>query len=734
MLMEYYGISTHNLKNIDFVIQEGQITVLKGVSGSGKSSLAIDTIYQISEDELSQISSNSEKEAFYIISDYKNIIPAICLRQENFNTNPRSTIGTYSGINRFFQNILAYQYSISRELLKFNNPDISCKRCHGIGSILKPSINDIVEIHAPLSVKSFRIWNGTNSDFYRKLLEAFCADNGIKLSGSFEDLPDKHKQLLLYGKSEKKYTIKYCSAGIKHSKTDRYTGALNFADQLLKETDLSAAQKNYFIEEKCPICDGGRFSVETTQYTLWGKSLSEIYLMNFEKLYFFLEDNLRNTNDKYVHLQCKPVLAYLREAIHINLGHLFLNRSIPSLSGGELQRIGIVKACVTQFNRFLFVIDEPTASLHPSEWHNIVNIVKDICQKGNTILLIEHSHVFDKAANRIIHLGPGAGNDGGNIIPPPNDDSRRIEKKDHYFIKSPKWIEISKACYNNVDIEYSKIPIGSLIGICGVSGSGKSSFAKKILPQFIKNSTYICQEPIRGNSYSIVASVLGITQEIEHFFAEKVHKKKDFFDFYTRGSIGQCDLCKGVGRVVEKNINWVSENKCPQCKGQRFSQKSLTVYWDKINIYDFMCLTIDQMMCYFDTKSHTYKKLESTSKMGLGYLRLNQSTDNLSGGEAQRLKISANIFKYKRSRTYILDEPFRGVDAKNINRILDILLNLVEAGNTIFIVEHNPDVIKKCSYIIEFGPSSGSMGGKIVFSGTLADFSKRKNSLMYPYL
>lgn len=734
MLVEYHGISTHNLKNIDFSIGEGHIIVLKGVSGCGKSSLAIDTIYQISEDELSQISSCCEKEAVYVVNDYKNILPAICLRQENFNTNPRSTIGTYSGINRFFQNIFANQNSISRELLRFNNPDAACKECHGTGSVLKPSLEEIVDIHAPLSAKSFKIWNGVNSDFYRKLLETFCSDKGIKLLGTFEDLPYKHKQLLLYGKSEKKYTTRYYSAGVKHSKTDRYTGAIDFANQMLKEKRLTAAQKCFFIEDKCPICNGGRFSNESNRYLLWGKSISEIYLMNFDRLYFFLEDNLRKTNDRYLHLQCKPILAYLRAALNINLGHLFFNRSIPSLSGGELQRIGIVKACVTQFNHFLFVMDEPTASLHPSEWHNIVSIVEEIRRKGNTILLIEHSQVFDKIADQIVYLGPGAGSEGGEIIPTPSSREREgILKNPHSFIKSQEWIEIFNASYNNVNIKYTKIPLGSLIGICGVSGSGKSSFAKRILPQYIKNATYICQEPIRGNSYSIVSTVLGVTQELEQFFAGQVHKRKDFFDFYNSGP-GQCDLCKGVGRVVEKSIHWVSENKCPECKGQRFSQKTLSFYWNQMNIFDFMNLTINQIMSYFDKKTETYKKLELASKMGLGYLRLAQSTDTLSGGEAQRIKISANISKYKRQRTYILDEPFRGVDTENIDRILDLLHDLVKTGNTVFVIEHNPHVIRRCSYVLEFGPSSGSKGGQIVFSGTLKDFAANKQSPMFPFL
>ena len=258
MSIDYYGITTHNLQNLTFQINEDSIVVLKGVSGSGKSSLAIDTIYQISEDELSQITSSSEKRSFYTINDYKNILPALCLRQENYNINPRSTIGTYSGINLYFQNLFAYANSISRELLRFNNPEVACRECLGIGTILTPSLNNIIDIFSPFSVKSFRIWSGKLSDFYQKLLQEFCADNSIRMSVPFCDLPEEQKTKLLYGKSDEKYTIKYSSAGIKHTKTSYYIGALSYAQDLLIKHNITESQKQFFAvyiitQKRCPV-------------------------------------------------------------------------------------------------------------------------------------------------------------------------------------------------------------------------------------------------------------------------------------------------------------------------------------------------------------------------------------------------------------------------------------------------------------------------------------------------
>lgn len=733
MTVEYHGITTHNLKNIDFSFEEGKIIIIKGVSGSGKSSLAIDTIYQISEDELSIITHNSEMRSSYSIYDYNNILPAVCLRQENYNTNPRSTIGSFFGVNLFFQNIYSYVNSISRELLRFNNPDVACKECHGIGSVLAPSINDIVDFFSPLSKKAIKIWLGKNSDYYYKLLVEFCKDNNIDMSIPVFMLSEKDQQSLLYGKSQKKYTTKYVSAGVKHSKTAQYTGAVSFALDLLQKQNISRAQKSFFIEEVCRACKGGRYSDELSQYKVWGKSLPELYLMEFDQLACFFTDNLKKTSDIYLHTQCNHILKFIKAAIKNKLGYLNMNRSIPSLSGGEYQRLCMTKVCITHFRHFLYILDEPTASLHPCERGSVADTLLEVKKRQNTILVVEHSDSFDKIADKIVCLGPGAGVDGGEIISKEVLDANRVDQMKYHFLPCKSWIGISFAKHNNVLIKDGLIPYGSLVGICGISGSGKSSFAKRILPRYIQNCTYICQDPIRGNSYSTVASFLGLSNEIEDFFSEKTKKKNVYFKYYNEGT-GQCAFCKGIGRVVERSIRWVSENVCPECKGKRFSQKTLSFYWSDMNIYDFMNQTIEQASRFFDRTTQIGKTLRVATQFGLGYLRLFQNTENLSGGEAQRIKMIAYLSKYKRARNYILDEPFRGVDPQNTSNILSLFVDMVKQGNSIFVVEHNPMVLAQCSYIIEFGPGSGSKGGNMLFAGSKDDFIQKRQSSIIPFL
>lgn len=731
MPIKYQGITTHNLKGIDFSITEDSIVVLKGVSGCGKSSLAIDTIYQISEDELAQMMNRPRRSSLYSIEEYSGILPGICLRQENYNINPRSTIGTYFGMNLYVQNIFSYVGSISREMLRFNNPDVACEKCHGLGTILVPSLNDIIDIFVPLSERAFKIWNGTDSDFYYKLFDAFCRDNGISTSLPFTELSEDQKNKLLYGASDKKYSIQFISGRIKHSRTKKYTGCIDFLNDILAKKELTISMRRFFVDEPCPSCNGGRFSHEIDKYLLFGKTIAEIYLTEFDVLSLFIKKNLKKTNDPYLLRQFKPIVTFLDSAINAKLGYLNLNRSIPSLSGGELQRLCMAKACIGQFNRFLYVMDEPTSALHPSEWSMMAEMLQNIRNRHNTILLIEHSHAFDKMADKVVFLGPGAGRDGGQIIPSANEKVH--DALPYSFIKSSFHAHITVASYNNVKIEDADIPTKSLIGICGVSGSGKTSFAKKILPQYIPNATYINQEPLRGNSYSIVATALDILKDIALFFSVVTKRDVKLFNYCNDGP-GCCTTCDGVGRVVEKSIHWVSENECPDCKGMRFSKRALSAQWHGYNIYDFLNLSIAQIQTLLATEKNISKKLKTASDVGLGYLRLFQRTDTLSGGEAQRIKLAANISKFKKPRTFILDEPFRGVDLQNEKKIIQLLIALVKAGNTVYVVEHDPFVLAHCSYLLEFGPGSGTSGGKIIFNGTRSSIAKCKQSIIAQYL
>lgn len=731
MSIRYLGISTHNLKHIDFSLESKKITLIKGVSGCGKSSLAIDTIYKISADEMAQLTHCETGISSYSIDGYTGIIPAICLRQENFNTNPRSTIGTYFSLNQYIINIFSYITRKPHVIFQFSNPDVSCKRCRGLGTVPVPSINNFVDCFSKLSSRCFRIWNTSDSEFYSILFNEFCKENHIPMNCCFNDLSEKQQELILYGESKDKRTIRYKCNGKIRTRVGRYRGPMVTLNELINNEELTKSNRKYFNDETCPDCHGSRFSDYLTDFTFNGRTLPELYLMEFGDLFFFISKSIQETSDKFIKQQCQLLLIFLNAAINIRLDYLTLNRTIPSLSGGEFQRISLAKASVVQFNGFLYVLDEPVSALHPAEYSVVTSLIQTIRNRGNSILIIEHSDVFDSIADKVVYLGPEAGKKGGNIVS--KSEIKTTKKIPFVFFQKKGSFHIDNAFYNNVRINSLQIPTGTLVGICGISGSGKSTFIRDILPYYIKKSVILNQSAIRGNCYSLVATAINVMGDIEKYFSKNTNKDIKYFWFSSLGP-GQCPVCHGSGILSDQSIGWKSEFSCPACKGKRFSKISLSYKVDGLSIYDFLNLDIDTILEMIPKDSTISKKLRVLSKLGLGYINLFQNTETLSGGEIQRLKMANAIIRNKKSSALLLDEPFRGLDEANVNKLLDYIYELVNLGCSIFMVEHIPYVLAHCSYIIEFGPGSGKHGGNVIYNGSRADINRCRHSLIAPFI
>lgn len=658
--------------------------------------------------------------------------PFVCARR-NYNVNPRSTVGTYFRAVQFLINVFSSECHISREQFNFNNPDYYCQKCRGLGSVLVPSVIDSLDDSKSVSERAFRIWNVRDSELYNKLLFAYCERAGIPVDVPLGKMKPAHRDLLLNGVSGEKFKIAYRSAGVKRTKTTAFNGLLPFLNEQLQDDEVPSAYRNFYFPGKCPTCGGSRLSPDIAQYQVFGTSVKECLTMEFEDLQGFLRKR-RSGMPSYVAGQFSQLLKFIESAIRMKLGYLDLSRAIPSLSGGELQRLSMAKAIVSQFNGFLYVFDEPTAALHPSEWQSVADAVCEVKKRGNTVLAIDHSTSLEDVADRVEYLGPGAGGKGGEFVKPYEDGYRNFAAcVQPPFYASTRSVLVAKCKYNNIDLLNVKIPVGTLVGVCGVSGSGKTSFVQHVLPHYFPGLVYVNQEPIRGNSYSTVATSLDVQKGLVGFWAKTTGTQIANFDYIHAGR-GQCAECSGTGRVIEKSAHCVTDVLCPECKGARYSKSTLRIKWQGMNLYEFLSKSIDEVLDVLPSKLDIARRLNLASQAGLGYLRLCQPIDTLSGGEAQRIKIVSKISHATRGRAFALDEPFRGVDAENAKKLLLLIMTQVEQGVSMFVVEHNPAILSCCSYIMEFGPASGSRGGRLVYNGDRRFIGMCKDSITARYL
>lgn len=734
MKISYIGITTNNVKDVDIQIESGQIVFFGGPSGSGKSSIAVDTIHKISEDELSQLFSTREDVSRYAIRDYDNILPSVCLQQENYNRNPRSTISTYFGLDIYFKQLFSSKNGVSQSHFQFNTHSSACDECKGTGSRFAPDPLSIVDYASTIDDIPFRTWRASNREYYKQSLALFCDDNSIDHKSRFNEISIKNQEILLYGESKEKYKIEFKSNGRKHTKTAKYVGPVLELSHEIELGRLPKHRSKYLAEVVCRKCGGARFSIESLSFQLYGKSIGQLYLLEIDAL---LDWILQKESEWKKHPdEARPFRAitrFLESLIRLNLNYLNLNRSIPTLSGGELQRLRLAKAVNSHFTNFIYVLDEPTSGLHPCEWQTISDVIFELKKKHNTIILIEHNEFLRKLADRVILLGPGGGSKGGNIVTGRQKTPTDIHI-DREFFESHSRVEIRNASSNNIDNLSCDIPLGTLVGICGVSGSGKTSLMKTILPRYLNNTQYISQAPIRGNAYSIVATALGVFEDVQKLFVDETRRPREYFSFSSKGK-GQCEVCFGKGIIEDESSYILEPLLCPACGGRRFSANALKCRWGNLNIYDFLRLSIDDVISQLpDTYYRLRESLVLAADVGLGYLTLFQNTSTLSGGEAQRIKFTSRMLESKSKQIYLLDEPFRGVDRDNIRNIVHVLYSLVRGGSTVFVAEHSPFALGYCSYILELGPGSGAYGGKIVYLGETGSITTAKDSKIAPFI
>ncbi|MDO7976791.1 TrmO family methyltransferase domain-containing protein [Oceanotoga teriensis] len=852
------GARHNNLKNIDVEIPYGTITSITGVSGSGKSSLAFDTVYSECRKRFLDASGENSLNDNSDFDSIEGIIPAIAISQNSLGQNIYSTVGTATGMinqlrilfstigirhcpkcgnpvipmtedtienillnldnykiediygkthNDFrlalnigkgvFYLILASDkkmvlqtnntcskcgkilFDISPSMFSYTNPESMCPVCNGKGEIYDVDVDSIIQ-NPEISILdgASKLWGklrvflkNPNHNWIRGQIIALANEMNIDLNLPWKDLPEEFKKQAIYGSNGRNVTLKFSNnkSGRNGNITRPVEGAYHIIKRLVSDEKASKSNIGYMKKIKCNYCDGERLNIEGRSVTINKIRYPEILSMSLKELKKWCE-SLYSTITDYQYDFISPILKKLIYDLNtckeLGLDYLSLDRSVTTLSGGELQRLKLVSQFGSNISGVLYVMDEPTAGLHPKDYEKLIKIIKNLKENSNTILLVEHNKTIIKSSDRIIDIGPKAGKDGGNIVLDgeindilnnnnnvsetieyiKNDKNLFIPKNKH---KNINFIEFEDIKYNNLKNISIKIPLKSLTCITGVSGSGKSSLLEGVLfPTFNKNREINCkytvrekfkkiiladQSPIGRTPRSVPATYIGIMDEIRNIFSEKNNINSSYFSFNSPD--GQCDNCKGCGEIKIDFINTWS--KCPVCDGKRYKKKILDFDFDGKNIFDILEMTIEEAFDFFHKNKNKkiYNVLNILMDVGLGYLKLGQNSATLSGGEAQRLKLAKELCKSSgKNDLYLLDEPTTGLHFSDIQNLLTLFRKLTDKGCTIIIIEHNPDVIKNADWVIDIGPESGEFGGEVIVQGTPKIVSENINSYTGKYL
>ena len=676
--MSFDGIETNNLKNISIKLKKNSINLIIGPSGSGKSSLAYDTVSQIGLHEYLSLFDDRIGSPSYRIKEYSNILPTVPIQQKNNNNNLQSTIGSYFGMNSLVIAMFCLKNGDHPESYSLQRAENVCPNCYGIGFVKAIDINKIVDGRKKVKDIPFKCWY-RYSDFYKKILAKYCDEEGIDQETLFSNLSKKDKEKLLYGESKNKYCIQYKHGNGKSSRTTKYYGVMLNMPMIRPEYKLP---DSYYSRIICPKCSGKKYSELVEKKKLEGESIGSLLIAPFEQVQRFLEIQLRNKNTKEYCATVELISNFVKKCLELNLGHLSFNRAIPTLSGGELQRLRLVRIFSSKLNNMLIVLDEPLAGLSAMEKKSVFNNLINLSEK-HTLLVVDHSDSLIDKADNIIALGPRSGINGGQIIGAKQylEEENKWKNTKKRVVSNFQKIEIVADIYeyNGVGIQYIEDGMNIL---SGKSGVGKSTVLREYLPMFFESYEYINQKYSSANQNSNVATLLGVAEPIFKVFANEFNKSTSFFS-NNSSKLGACKCCTGAGSIVENGITL----KCDKCRGTGFDI-SLDKY--KINgksLLDIWNFTLEDAVGYFKgIDEKLASDISVSKKLLLEHLILGQQTSTLSGGENIRTK----LFRLNHSTAKVIgiDEPFRGLGKYEIAEICSYLTELTRRKKTIFVVDH----------------------------------------------
>ena len=735
---------THNLKDISLEIPKNKLVVFTGVSGSGKSSLVFDTIYTESQRQLIETFSSFARARMPKLSkppveEIKNISTAIVIDQKRMGTTLRSTVGTATELYTYLRLLFSRcgdRFIGPSFVFGFNHPLGMCPHCKGLGKQIKVDVNLLLDREKTIREGAINHpdhkvggWN------WREMVAAnlFDVDKKIK------NFSEKELNDFLYAKAipiEKKHGAGIYSKNFEGIARKLERIYINKAKEELSKSRKDAYQK-YFVYSDCDSCGGSRINEKARSVKVNGKIIPELINMEFNELYDFLGE-IKGDIAKPMVQKMRQILAHL---IEIGVGYLSLNRSVATLSGGESQRVKMARQLDCDLVDIMYILDEPSIGLHPRDISKLIEMLVKLKEKGNSIFVVEHDPAVIKCAEHIIDIGPKAGSLGGEIVYSGTFEGLKKSKglTAEYLNKSEKinndrkkWqdcIQIKKASLHNLKNISTKIPKGILTCVTGVAGSGKSSLINDIFVKENKGTIIIDQSPVGKSSRSNPATYIGVFDLIRKEFANATNSNPSLFSFNSKGA---CPKCKGLG-TISYEMSFMDEVKvtCDECNGKRYTENVLALKYNEKNIFEILTMTINELE-YFFLNKEIKRKLKVLCDVGLDYLELGQSLSTLSGGECQRIKLASEL--HKKGNIYVMDEPTTGLHMADIDKLMNIIKNLVDNHNTVIVIEHNLDIIKYADWVIDLGPEGGSKGGEILFEGVPEDLIKCEKSYTGKYL
>lgn len=735
------GLCQNNLKNVSLSIPKNKIVVFTGVSGSGKSSIVFDTVAAESQRQMNETYSawirgrlpKYEKPKCEFID---NLNPSVIVDQSRLGGNARSTVGTisemYSSLRLLFSRIGEPKIGPA-SYFSFNNPNGMCKTCAGIGKVMDLNIEAMIDPGKSFEEGMLQLPAFGPGKYYWRV---YNRPDLFDVQKKWRDFTEREKNILLYG-----------SETVKGERLDkRFEGVKNQFERLClmkgaeEQSDNTLRKINtYMTEITCPDCQGKRLNSQALSCKVQGYSIHEMCEMEFTKL----REVLAEVKDPRGRSIVDALIATLDRMIDIGLPYLFMNRETTTLSGGEAQRLKLVRYMGSSLTGMIYIFDEPSTGMHPRDVHRMSRLLKSLRDRGNTVLVVEHDKDIISIADEVIDVGPLAGRNGGQILFQGSYEQLLCSRtktgeamKQVLQVKTnprkPKgFLPIRNASIHNLKNVNVDIPMGVMTVVTGVAGSGKSSLIRDVFAkQYGEQTVIVDQSAITATGRSTACTFMGFFDDIRALLAKENGADKALFSFNSKGA---CPVCKGRGMITTELVFMDPvATVCEACEGKRYSKEVLGKTYHGKNIVEILEMSVEEAREFFAEDRKIRKQLDALLETGLPYLSLGQPLSTLSGGERQRVKLAKELGR--KGSVFVLDEPTTGLHAADIQKIMQLLEGFVERGNTVIVIEHNTDVMKMADYIIDVGPDGGTSGGEIVFTGTPQEMIDHADTITAKYL
>lgn len=817
------GAREHNLKNVSVDIARDALVVFTGVSGSGKSSLAFGTLYAEAQRRYLESVSPYARRLFHQmpvpeVDDIDGLPPAVALQQQRGAPTTRSSVGSVSTLSNSLRMLYsrAGDYPPKQPLLYAesfspNTPEGACQECHGLGRVYQVTEQSMVPDDS-LTIRERAVaawptaWHGQN-------LRDILVTLGYDVDTPWRDLPKKVRNWILFTDEQPTvpvyagFTPAEVRAALKRKEQPSYqgtfTGAKRYVLQTFATTESAAMKKRvarYMVSADCPLCRGKRLRQESLSVTFGGLDIAELSRLPLERLHALLKPfadgaggrSAEGHPEKRIVTRriAEDLVARLDVLLALGLGYLALERSTPTLSPGELQRLRLATQVRSNLFGVVYVLDEPSAGLHPADTEALLTALGQLKASGNSLFVVEHALDVIAHADWIVDVGPAAGEQGGHVLysgaPEGLKAVEQSQTRRYLFAerKAPRrtprapasWLRLEGVTRNNLHGLDVELPLGVFASVTGVSGSGKSTLVSQVLVELvsaelghappveveegesleqdaaiptegrivggtegIKRLVRVDQKPIGRTPRSNLATYTGLFDHVRKLFAATKMARARRYDagrFSFNVAKGRCEHCEGEGQVMVELLFLPSVYApCPTCEGARYNAKTLEVKYKEKNIAEVLGMTVDAAAQFFADEASIARSLDVLRDVGLGYLRLGQPATELSGGEAQRIKLATELQRAARgSMLYILDEPTTGLHPADVDKLIVQLERLVEAGNSVIAVEHNMRVVAASDWVIDIGPGAGEQGGQVVASAPPRELAESRCSRTAPYL